>query len=48
MRHDLGDKLRAGATLLPVMSLILLVIGAIYTGLATATSRGTGRAVLWC
>jgi len=34
---SLGDKLRAGRHLLPVMSLILLVIGAIYTGLATAT-----------
>jgi C4-dicarboxylate transporter, DctM subunit len=34
---SLGDKLRAGRHLLPVLSLILLVIGAIYTGLATAT-----------
>ncbi len=33
----LADKLRAGRHLLPVLSLIVLVIGAIYTGLATAT-----------
>jgi C4-dicarboxylate transporter, DctM subunit len=33
----LVDKLRAGRHLLPVLSLIVLVIGAIYTGLATAT-----------
>jgi C4-dicarboxylate transporter, DctM subunit len=31
------DKLRAGRHLLPVLSLIVLVIGAIYSGLATAT-----------
>jgi tripartite ATP-independent transporter DctM subunit len=33
----LVDKLRAGKHLLPVVSLIALVIGAIYTGVATAT-----------
>lgn len=31
------DKLRAGRHLIPVLSLIVLVIGAIYSGLATAT-----------
>jgi len=34
---SLGDKLRAGRYLLPVLSLIVLVIGAIYSGVATAT-----------
>ena len=34
---SLGDKIRAGRHLIPVLSLIVLVIGAIYTGLATAT-----------
>jgi C4-dicarboxylate transporter, DctM subunit len=33
----LADKLRAAKHLLPVLSLIALVIGAIYSGLATAT-----------
>jgi C4-dicarboxylate transporter, DctM subunit len=33
----LPEKLRAARHLLPVLSLIVLVIGAIYTGLATAT-----------
>ena len=33
----LADKLRAGRHLIPVLSLIALVIGAIYSGLATAT-----------
>jgi C4-dicarboxylate transporter, DctM subunit len=33
----LADKLRAVRHLLPVLSLIVLVIGAIYSGLATAT-----------
>ncbi len=33
----LGQKLRAARHLLPVLSLIVLVIGAIYSGLATAT-----------
>jgi C4-dicarboxylate transporter, DctM subunit len=33
----LADKVRAGRHLLPVLSLIALVIGAIYTGFATAT-----------
>jgi C4-dicarboxylate transporter, DctM subunit len=33
----LGEKLRAARHLLPVLSLIVLVIGAIYSGLATAT-----------
>ena len=33
----LGEKLRAARYLLPVLSLIVLVIGAIYSGLATAT-----------
>ena len=31
------DKVRAGRHLIPVLSLIVLVIGAIYSGLATAT-----------
>jgi tripartite ATP-independent transporter DctM subunit len=34
---SLLDKLRAARHLIPVLSLIVLVIGAIYTGLATAT-----------
>ncbi len=34
---SLGQKLAAGRHLIPVVSLIVLVIGAIYTGLATAT-----------
>ena len=34
---SLGEKIRAGRHLIPVLSLIVLVIGAIYTGLATAT-----------
>jgi C4-dicarboxylate transporter DctM subunit len=34
---SLGQKLAAGRHLLPVVSLIALVIGAIYTGIATAT-----------
>ncbi len=33
----LADKLRAARHLIPVLSLIVLVIGAIYSGLATAT-----------
>jgi C4-dicarboxylate transporter, DctM subunit len=32
-----SDKVRAGRHLIPVLSLIVLVIGAIYSGLATAT-----------
>jgi tripartite ATP-independent transporter DctM subunit len=34
---SLGDKLRAGRHLIPIAALIILVIGAIYSGLATAT-----------
>lgn len=34
---SLGDKLRAGRHLIPISALIVLVIGAIYSGLATAT-----------
>ena len=34
---SLGDKVLAGRHLIPVLALIVLVIGAIYTGLATAT-----------
>jgi len=34
---SLGDKLRAGRHLFPISALIVLVIGAIYSGLATAT-----------
>ena len=36
-RHSLGEKLRGAVLLLPVVLLILLVMGSIYTGVATAT-----------
>ncbi|MGE0424739.1 MAG: TRAP transporter large permease [Reyranellaceae bacterium] len=34
---SLGDKLRASGSLIPVVLLILLVLGSIYAGIATAT-----------
>ncbi len=36
-RYSLAEKLRAAVLLLPVVLLILLVMGSIYTGVATAT-----------
>ncbi|PPC77562.1 C4-dicarboxylate ABC transporter permease [Pokkaliibacter plantistimulans] len=37
MVYSLKDKLKGGVQLLPVFSLILVVIGSIYSGVATAT-----------
>src|SRR3990172_10635263 len=36
-RTTLGEKLYASRNLIPVVTLILLVLGSIYTGIATAT-----------